>query len=319
MQTKIPTFILEEHNEAFYTWCYCVHNKLIAANGNTLIHVDEHSDMGIPRFNTSVKDAWADLVAAEVFTRNEVGIATFMFPAIYQGLFDKVYWIKQEHRKKKDLSRKMYVRSYNSEGRKLIGGEVTPVILRAKEYPESDVHIFGYYLRTIEGLPAAGNVALDIDLDYFSCSGNPNELEELFIEVTLSEYEKFMRDPYHRIRYMGCKAEAIQRAGKYYLVLNNYREVYPDVYPFSLKVDDAAIAQRMTLFFRKLSEKKLRPSVITICRSRYSGYTPHDQWRKIEDTLISGLKDMYELEITPIGELIAKGAGIAQESYTEAY
>ncbi len=42
---SIPTFIVEEHHEAFLIWKYAIQNNLIPAKGNHLFHVDEHSDM----------------------------------------------------------------------------------------------------------------------------------------------------------------------------------------------------------------------------------------------------------------------------------
>lgn len=52
----IPTFIIEEHHEAFIAWNYAVQKGLIPPTGNTLFHVDEHSDMGMPRFNRSIHE-----------------------------------------------------------------------------------------------------------------------------------------------------------------------------------------------------------------------------------------------------------------------
>jgi len=48
---NIKTFIIEEHHEAFFVWNYAVLNNLLPAKGNNLFHIDEHSDMGTPRFN----------------------------------------------------------------------------------------------------------------------------------------------------------------------------------------------------------------------------------------------------------------------------
>lgn len=45
---KIPFYIIEEHHEAFLIWHYAIIKGLINKNRNTLLHIDEHSDMLLP-------------------------------------------------------------------------------------------------------------------------------------------------------------------------------------------------------------------------------------------------------------------------------
>jgi hypothetical protein len=299
----MKTFIIEEHNEAFYVWNYCVAQRLMPPTHNVLLHVDEHADMNIPRFNTSLTALSGNLRQLKQFTYTEVGIATFIVPTLFQGLFSKVYWIKQQHKTPTRRAKAMYVRSYNSDGKKLLTGRLTPALRQQSTRPDSDLRPFDYYLRTLDTLPATRDVVLDLDLDFFSCTGNPNELQEISLEITAAQYADYLATPYHRSRYLGPKVSVEQVEGRYYLHFNHFRELYPDTYPFTLKVDEATIEQRVAAFIDRLGQRKIRPRVATICRSRYSGYTPNDQWQLIERQVIDGLRSLYPVETVAIGTL----------------
>lgn len=78
------------------------------------------------------------------------------------------------------------------------------------------------------------SAVLDIDLDYFSCAGNPSYLEEIVVEITKTEYNSFIENRYHRLNYIGVgRIDVIEKEGKYFYVFNNYKELYPD----KVKVD----------------------------------------------------------------------------------
>jgi hypothetical protein len=299
----MKTFIVEEHNEAFYVWNYCVARKIIPDHGNVLLHVDEHADMNIPRFNTSLTTLGDSLTGLKRFTYAEVGIATFIVPTLFQGYFKKVFWIKQQHQTPNRRARAMYVRSYNSEGKKLLTGRLTPAWREKSRHPESDLMLFDYYLRTLDTLPATRRTVLDIDLDYFSCSGNPNELKEISVEITARQYADYQANPYHRTRYIGPRVTVEQVGKRYFLHFNRFGEVYADTYPFTLKVDEGAIKQRVVAFIDKLAQRRVRPRLITVCRSRHSGYTPADQWQFIEEQLLDGLNSLYPVETISIDEI----------------
>ncbi len=299
----MKTFIAEEHNEAFYVWNYCVAEKLMPDTGNVLIHVDEHADMNVPRFNTSLTGMSGNLSQLRQFTYSEVGIATFIVPTLYQGIFSKVFWIKQQHKTPNRRAKAMYVRSYNSDGKKLLTGRLTPALLAKSTHPDSDLKPFDYYLRTLDSLPATRNVVLDIDLDYFSCTGNPNELNEISVEITATQYADYLANPYHRTQYIGPRVSVEQVDGHYYLHFNRFGEVYADTYPFTLKVDEDTIRRRVSLFIGKLAARRFRPQVITLCRSRHSGYTPADQWQFIEKQVLDGLSSLYPIDIIPVDSL----------------
>ena len=93
----IPIFIVEEHHEAFFIWRYAILQQMIPRTGNALLHVDEHSDLNLPTLSTSLKELGPDLRDTLSFIRQNFGISEFILPAVYQGLFNEIYWMRRTH------------------------------------------------------------------------------------------------------------------------------------------------------------------------------------------------------------------------------
>ncbi len=53
----IPLHVLEEHHEAFLLWQIAIRAGVLPARGNTLLHVDEFPDDGVPRLRRSLEGA----------------------------------------------------------------------------------------------------------------------------------------------------------------------------------------------------------------------------------------------------------------------
>ncbi len=302
MQETIKTYVIEEHHEAFLVWKHAIKNNWMPATGNCLYHVDEHSDMGTPRFNTSIHHLNGNLDVIKDFTYRELNIADFIVPAVYQDIFDRIYWIRQRHKAKKKRSHKMYVKSYNEAGKKLLSStnHFSAVVEDSDDAFDEDIRTFGYYLRDADEIPGQQQaVVLDIDLDYFSCAGNPLELNEIVLEITEDEYNRFLHNPYHPVNFMFNRVEAEKEGDKYFYVFNYFNEVYPT----KLKVEQQDILDRINQFTELLKQKRVKPHIIDICRSRFSGYTPDDQWEFIEKALLKNLKELYPIELIPVSEL----------------
>ncbi|MCX2431632.1 UPF0489 family protein [Pedobacter sp. GR22-10] len=292
MSKHIPIFIVEEHSEVFPVWCACVERGLLKYN-SLLMHFDEHSDMGIPRLNKSLNELCiSSSKDLHEFTSSELGIATFIYPALYLGFFNRVYWFKQGV--KVMTENEMFVTSHNGDGMRLIGGRSVPH-LKQEKFLDPNFRFFQYMEAGEKSVVRSNNVAIDIDLDFFSCAGNPNELKEIRIETSENQYFEILNDPYHRIRYQNMKLHLEVENGKHYIVFNRYKYSYPNSYPSTLRKDENVIKQRIVSFIAQLIQKKISPQIITICRSRFSGFTPSDQWEFIEAELIGELAKLYNL------------------------
>ncbi len=81
-------FIFDNHNHAFFFWAYALQKKLIDF-GETLVHVDQHTDMREPLKWISKKEF---MDANEVFdyTNFKLNVGNFIQPAIKIGLFKSV-------------------------------------------------------------------------------------------------------------------------------------------------------------------------------------------------------------------------------------
>jgi hypothetical protein len=63
----------------------------------TLLHVYEHSDMNLPTLSVSLKEVGNDVRDTLAFVRKNLGISEFILPAVYQGLFNRIYWMRRIH------------------------------------------------------------------------------------------------------------------------------------------------------------------------------------------------------------------------------
>lgn len=297
----IPTYIIEEHNEAFIIWNYAIEHGFISEKGNYLLHVDEHSDMQLPRFNESVNDLDRSLNSLITFTHQELDIATFIIPSIYLEIISSVCWLRQKHDRL--VTKQMYVRSFNQTGKKLLGGKIEELQNSRSKFDNKN---FTFIKTQLPKLPEIGQkVILDIDLDYFSCTGDVFEARETVVEITESEYMSYQNDRYHRMNFMGFpKLYTAEENGKYYYVINYFKELYPS----TARVEKDEIQVRIDSFIETLSSKKIQPAFIDICRSRHSGYTPLDQWEFIENQLIKGLRRIYKTEVQHIDDLVYETA-----------
>lgn len=290
---QIPTYIVEEHHEVFIAWNNAILDGNVSPANNVLYHFDEHSDLSTPQFNSDINQVKGNLRKIRQFTYKELNISTFIIPVVYLGIINEVFWFKyRDESVKKD--RNCYVRSYNNDGMKLLSGDIEK--LNPHEI-YTDIRKFKLCQATPDFIIGKDDVLLDIDLDFFSCAGNPKLNEEVAIEITKEEFDKFKADKYSKIKYCGVsKVDTYKENDKYYYLINYFKHLYP----CKLRKTPAEIKERIYYFIYNLKNRHIIPSVITICRSRYSGYTPEDQWELIENELLSGLKNLYQLKFKNI-------------------
>lgn len=294
---RIPLFVVEEHMEAFFIWNYARSKQWIASANNTLLHVDEHSDMDTPVLRASVNAINGNLQKLYNFTYNELGIGNFILPTIYQGLFDKAYWIRRKHSKYQPAHEKIVIYSYNQNG-KLFFLAHSGIDISTKP----DAKCASHYLNTIaDEFPKSDLVVLDIDLDYFSSS--ISIMNNSKIEITRDEYESYRKNKYHFLRISGAfKTKVTDENGRYYV----HYDYKPEPIPEQATATEAQILKRINGFAEFLKKNAIRPQIIDICRSRFSGYTPEHQWQFIEKNLINKLGTLYELEVSHIDDIIAR-------------
>ena len=296
--STIPLFIFEEHNEAFFVWHYAIAKNLISAKNNILLHVDEHSDMGIPRFNRSIKTLNGDLQDIYQFTYNELTIENFIIPAIYQSIFDQIYWVYQNRQNPCPPS--MCVYSHDKQGKSLAAKstkELNTAFLFNPDYHRAKFQS----LKVDNKFPESQTVVLDIDLDYFSCNHKYHNFRGN-LEITATQYREFQQDKHQFLRsILGSMVKTKHENGKYFLCFNDFPE--DESIPNKLKVSDKEIINRLDKFIDFLRKHKVQPQIIDICRSRLSGFTPDDQWQLIEQNLLARLGELYEIDTIHLEEL----------------
>jgi hypothetical protein len=286
----IPAMVVEEHHEAFLAWNYAVSERMIPASKNTLLHIDEHADMGLPHLRRLVPAPGSDLRECQRFTYNEISIYEFITTAVYQGLFDRLYWIQRAVTEKQ--ARQVVVSSHANRGKALRMSVGVPE-------PGSDGKSAVYFTQTVrDGFAPGASTILDIDLDYFSCDQAESRVERL--EISETEYWSVRENPYHFLRInQGNRVEMKKEGGRFFLYLKRYE----DQAPCPLKVNPETIFQRIDELTGYLKRHSVLPRFITIARSRFSGYTPIDQWQFIEENLMAMLRRLYDLEQISLADI----------------
>jgi hypothetical protein len=290
---SIPLYLFEEHNEAMYYWLYSFKYGFIHRN-NCLLHFDDHADLRSPSFHQTINLlTHKDEADIKEFTDKEVKIDTFIIPSIYLNIIDDMVWVKHGMVNETDIQ--MYVRTYNDDGKKFIAGKVN----EPNQKPDNGMVEFRY--RKVDAdkydnmlvVDGSKQILLDIDLDYFSCCEQPHIENEVLIEITENEYQEFLNQKYHPLNYITAHVRAVKYDTGYFYVLNGL----PDKYPGAREVTNNVINKRMNEFAKTLRKLPVTPSIITVCRSRYSGYTPSHQWKFIENSLIEVLTELYSVNI----------------------
>jgi hypothetical protein len=265
------------------------------------LHIDEHADIGAPRLFQSVDTLGSNLHDIYRFTFEELSCFEFIIPSLYLGLFTELVWIRQHPERKSDQIAIVNASQTAGQRFEIWGHNVfNNHVVLPPNAPTSGHRVRYRHQASTDKLPAMERVVLDIDLDYFSCADAVNLPQKL--EVTHDEYEKFKTDRYHFLRInQGSRIKMEEEDGKYFLYLKNY----PEAAPTPLRVSEEKIIERLDDFVVFLKEKQIQPQIIDIARSRFSGYTPDDQWHFIEVNLIQRLSALYDLDITSVDQVHA--------------
>ena len=282
----IPVYCMEEHHEAFYYWGLAIENGDINKKGNTLFHIDHHDDLEGGGYFRDFTKIFQNLEERKKFTYESLGIADFIVPALYEGIFSKMYNMKALIPREFQVQEK-FVRLVGKNA--LVTGNYIPFLHASYRKEENEKYnFFTYYEGSLSETGELEQVVLDIDLDYFCWDDSLQTVPPKRIEITKEAYEEFQKNPYHPFRILPrklLKAEAIDE--KFYLR-------YEEAIVCEKKADKEKIQKRIDRFIEWLKNLEWQPQMITICRSAHSGYLPAEYAQFVEEQLKAGLEDVYK-------------------------
>ena len=285
MNLKMPFLIMEEHHEAFYYWGLAVEKGWIAPRGNVLFHVDHHDDLTCGGYFHDFSKPFLTLEERRAFTYSDLGIADFIVPALYEGLFSQMFNMKGLVKQPFSTEERLIRLRGNHV---LEPGKYIPFLHADKRRDGADG--YGFYTYHEGALSDTGmleNVVLDIDLDYFCWDNSLSTTASKRIEITKEAHEEFNENPYHPFRILPralIRAEA--ENGRYYL---RYTEPPTEEVP----AEEKQIRTRIDHFFNWLGSQPWEPSLVTLCRSARSGYLPQDRAGLVEELVCEGLKRLW--------------------------
>lgn len=289
----IPVYIMEEHYEAYYYWNYFVEKGLIPASGNYLLHVDHHDDLSPGSYDWDFKCMPNTLEEAKRFTYEKLGIADFIYPAVYKGIFSTLHTFLSV-RPKEYEDRDMVLKGREGE---LVPANYVPFIhAKYKKDPNSPYKFFKMRQGSLKPLTIEEPLVLDMDLDYFYWDDALTTTPPKRVEISREEYDSFQEDPYHPFRIFPKRLFTVEQEGeKHYL--RYHERILRERIPEREKVE-----KRIYDFTSWLSENHIVPKVINICRSRFSGYLPREAFPFVEEEFLARLGKITDIKICEIGE-----------------
>ena len=282
---------MDEHNDAFFHWHYYIEKGYIPKEGNYLLHIDHHDDFVCAGYDGDLQDMPQNPAQALQLVDRALGIADFIAPAIWQGIFSTFHILKNVLPMPfKDEEEFMSLKGTSE----LFRGKYIP-LLHAQKRREKDSDYRFYTLRTGGLMPgdeiSGENVVLDVDLDYFCWDNSLSTVSPKRIEITRKAYMEYMSDRNHPFRLIPIKyVKAVEEDGRFYL---EYKEhIAPNKRP-----SDERILKRMDKLLEWVKSMELNIAAIDVCRSSYSGYLPADKAQLVESEFMKRLAQTYEIEV----------------------
>lgn len=263
--------IIEEHNEAFY-----IIQKFTQFDKYTLLHVDEHHDLGTAILSKS------NLKRKQIrdITYNDLRISDYIIPLAVTGKVDRLIWINNKVERinciktiKETVGKEHLIYSLCDElnfGNILTINSINLTI-------DNSTQIFN----------DIGRCLLSIDLDYFD--SNDYNGETYFIEVTEKYYDDFFSNKYNLLKlHQGAKVKAINENGKFFIKVNELDGGYREN-----TITRKQIKNKISKLCEILVDKKINPELIILCKSKRSGYTNDINYDFIFSNVLKGMNKIF--------------------------
>ena len=95
LRSAVPVFVVEDHNDVTPLFFTLVRSKRIALGTTAMLHLDSHPDLSVPSAGEG-PSSWARLQSLyyDTLEASEGGIAEWLVPLLYNGLLEKVIWLR---------------------------------------------------------------------------------------------------------------------------------------------------------------------------------------------------------------------------------
>lgn len=280
---KIPLYTMREHSEAFYYWNLMVNDKVIPSSGNFLFHLDHHSDFtdGGYMFDVSMLKNLS-LEQAKTLAYEKLGIAEFIVPAIFEGLFNEIHFMQELAPAKLVSQKKTMYQKFDTELYSINYIPFAHGTLKKEKNPKYAFYEYhtGGLSQEFKELYKNKNIVFDVDLDYFCWDDTLSTCLPKRVEVTKEAWEQYNSDFHSPFRLFPKKwFFMVEDGGKYYLEYNYHSK--PDPLP-----SKEMIEKRMDNLFSWLKACKIDIAAMDICSSDISGFLPADLYPWIQDTFL---------------------------------
>jgi hypothetical protein len=290
MSESIPLIVIDEHHEAFFVWRHAVAKKWMPASMNTLVHIDEHHDLSVPVIQQPLASLATEADVLD-FTYGQLMIGNFIWPAVLDGTFAEMFWLKHFRR----LSQRkvpLWIHPRNAKELEFVVSARGPAVNARK----LELNL----LRPKETMLPARQYVLDIDFDYFACNTSRPPCE---VEITEEAYKACLSNPYSLLGIPAtCMVRVERRRNSCFLV---FREPPVETAP----ITESSIDERIRSVFEYLSRTPGRPHLIVCCRSVFSGYTPAECVEYIERRVLAELSALFNCKTIAFSRLLPTSPG----------
>jgi len=296
---KIDLFLVNEHHEVFPIWAKKV--KKDNLKDVTLVHVDFHPDLIFPEFlDISILK---ELDGIRSYTK-KLTPGNFIIPSIFASNIKKILHVAPFHSEQPTLYRlleKIFERKYIQffiDGEKIIFKSRTSniltnfgVLLENTFFYKRKIYSKSFILKKISPhrIPRLHKgVFLDIDLDYFA----PN-LTAFSLEISSKQYFELKKKFGGYFGNLFPFFKLTKKSGKFHFSFfppEEKGDFFPNVNKVTIKRNISTICN--------IFEDKLKPELITICRSKYVRSTDPKYLSFIEKELVGHLTKIYDCNIS---------------------